>query len=77
MSNWREYDQELHSKEWWQGALLEYIKIKCPEKIRYNPKVDSVKSHVIEFGMMKHYGILIISKKTILETISPDLNKST
>ena len=74
MSNWRAYGQAEHPKEWWQLALLEYIKIKCPEKIRYNPKVDCVRSHTVEFGMMKHYGRLIISKKTIIETISPELN---
>lgn len=74
MSKWRKYGQALHSKEWWQIALLEYINLKCPEKIVYNPKVDCVRSHMVKFGMMNHYGILNISKKTIIETISPELN---
>ena len=74
MSNWLAYGQSVHQQEWWQLALLEYIKIKCPEKIRYNPKVVCVTSHTVEFGMIKHYGRFIFSKKTIIETISPELN---
>ena len=74
MSNWNAYGQWRHPKIWWQLALLEYIKIKCPEKVAYNPKVECVTRHMVKFGMMKHYGRLNISKKTIIETISPELN---
>ncbi len=74
MSKWRSYGQALHPKEWWEIALLQYIKIKEPDKIKNEPKVISVSTDKVMFGMKSHFGLLHISKKTIIETITPELN---
>lgn len=69
MINWEKYGKWRHPKEWWQIKLLEYMKIKHPDKVNLNPKIISVEDTHIWFGMQKHYGHFKLDKTTITETI--------
>lgn len=74
MSKWRSYGQRRHSFFWWQNMLNHYIEIRHFNKLKYNPKIISVSKHNIVFGLKSFYGHFILSKKKIIETISPQLN---
>ena len=54
-----------YSKEWYQVKLVEFLKINFPEKIKFNPIVVKISDDNVYFGMQKHYGRLVISKKSI------------
>jgi hypothetical protein len=68
-NKWTEYGKALHPLEWWQNALTIYLKMTNPEKLQYNPTVIKVTEEKIHFGMRSHYGILILSKEKIENTI--------
>jgi hypothetical protein len=74
LNGWIKYGQWRHPKEWWQHALIEYIKITCPEKLIYNPTIIDISTHKIILGMKKHMGRLILSKTKIMEVLCPELN---
>jgi hypothetical protein len=72
--DWSKYGEWRHPKEWWQIQLLEYIKIKHPDRLKFNPTIISVEETHIWFGMRKHYGHLRLSKKAIIETLNETSN---
>jgi hypothetical protein len=74
MSKWRAYGQAVHPKKWWEIALCEYFKIIHPDKTENYLKVISTSKHLIVFEMKYQSEQVYISKKTIIETISPELN---
>jgi len=49
----------------WQSKLIEYITKTQPEKLKFNPTIIEVKDDEIIFGMEKHMGRLILSKKQL------------
>lgn len=67
--DWSKYGEWRHPKEWWQIKLTEWLKIKHPDKMKYDPKVDGVTEAHVTFGMKKHYGVLLVSKETILNDL--------
>lgn len=66
---WSKYGQWRHPKEWWELKLIEWMRIKHPDTLKYNPKIDSITDTHIKFGMKKHYGVLRIDKETILKDL--------
>ena len=64
----------INSNKYWESNLLEYLTQKHPDKIKYNPALLKVTEEHIVFGIKKHMGIFIIPKKTIIETLFPNLN---
>ncbi|MGC6434383.1 MAG: hypothetical protein ACON4M_09340 [Crocinitomicaceae bacterium] len=56
------YNQPL---EWYQRKLIEFIKEKKPDKLKFNPTVIKIQNDQLTFGMDKHHGRLIMSLKTI------------
>ena len=62
---WEAYGKWRHPKEYWQGKLTHYFKVVDPAKLQFNPTLIEVKKDRIIFGMMKHYGVLSISKTTL------------
>ena len=56
------YNQPL---EWYQRKLIEFIKEKNPDKLKFNPTVIKIQNDQLIFGMKKHYGRLVMSLKTI------------
>ena len=62
------------SKTWWSLALSRYMAKIHPDKLYYNPRLSEVTEHHIKFGMRKHYGVLVLSKKVIIETLYPGWN---
>jgi len=67
--NWSEYGKWRHPNEWWGIKLIEWIKIKYPDKLKNNPKIIDVTETEIVFGMKHHYGHLHLSKETILKDL--------
>jgi hypothetical protein len=65
--NWSEYGKWRHPKEWWQNKLIQWIESVHKDKLKRNPKIVEVRETDIVFGMKKHYGRLVISKKTLLK----------
>ena len=59
------YVDQRHSKECYEIKLVEFLKINFPDKIKFNPKIIKITNDKIYFGMQKHYGRLIISKKSL------------
>ena len=74
MSNWRSYGQALHPKQWWECTLLQYFKFINPDNIPSNLKVTSTANHMVVFVLNNQNSQIEINKKTIIETISPELN---
>lgn len=64
----------LKSGKYWEINLKDYIAQNYPEKLQYSPTLLEVNKDYIRFGMKKHMGILILSKKQIIETLFPHLN---
>jgi len=67
-----EGNSDIYSNEYWEGNLKFYLSQKHPDKLKYNPRLIKVTKDHIRFGMKKHMGILILSKKKIIETLFPD-----
>lgn len=65
---------KIYSNEYWESNLKDYINQNHPDKLKYNPRLLEVTKDHISFGMKKHMGILILSKKKIIETLFPNLN---
>jgi hypothetical protein len=63
-----------YTTEYWEKNLKDYITQKHPDKIKYNPILLKVTKGHIVFGIKKHMGIFIIPKKSIIETLFPNLN---
>lgn len=74
--DWSKYGEWRHPIEWWQIKLVEYMKVKHPEKLEFNPKVISLTDESIVFGMRNHSGHLNLTKKLIMDTLKErDPNK--
>ena len=65
--NWSEYGKWRHPKEWWQNKLIQWMESVQKDKLKRNPKIIEVRETDIVFGMEKHCGKLVISKKTLLK----------
>jgi hypothetical protein len=74
MDKWCAYGQWRHPKIWWEHTLLKYFKVINPDKIPSNVKVISTSKHKVVFVINNQNCQLEIHKKTIIETISPELN---
>ena len=61
--NWSEYGKWRHPKEWWQNKLIQWMESVHKDKLKRNPKIIEVRETDIVFGMKKHNGRLVISKK--------------
>lgn len=59
----------LNPKKWWEIKLIKWLKLKHPEKLSFDPKILNITGTHIEFGMKKHFGILLISKERILNDL--------
>jgi translation elongation factor EF-1beta len=55
----------MQDNEVWQSKLIEHIKNTQPEKLKFNPTIIEVKDDEIIFGMEKHMGRLVLSKKEL------------
>lgn len=55
----------MQDREVWQSKLIEHIKNTEPEKLKFNPTIIEVKDDEIIFGMERHMGRLILSKKEL------------
>jgi hypothetical protein len=64
----------MDSNTYWENNLKDYIIQNHPDKLHYNPKLLKVTKDNISFGMKKHMGVLILSKKKIIESLYPHLN---
>lgn len=65
--NWTEYGKWRHPNMWWQQKLILWMKSEHEDKLHLNPKIIEVRETDIIFGMEKHYGRLVLSKKTLLK----------
>ena len=78
--DWSKYGARRHTKEWYQIKLVDFLKINFSDKIKFNPSVIKITDDKVHFGMQKHYGTLVISKKSLEnfdnETISIVKNKT-
>lgn len=74
MDKWRAYGQWRHPKIWWECTLLNYFKVINPDKIPNNVKVISTSKHRVVFVINNNSSQFEITKKKIIETISPELN---
>ena len=59
------FEKWFYPKRYWQRKLINYIKLTEPEWIKYNPTFIEVKNNKLYFGMIKHYGILVIDKNKL------------
>ena len=63
--DWSKYGARRHTKEWYQIKLVDFLKINFPDKIKFNPSVIKITDDKVYFGMQKHFGTLVISKKSL------------
>ena len=63
--DWSKYGAWRHPKEWYQTKLVNFLKINFPDKIKFNPSVIKITDYKVYFGMQKHFGTLVISKKSL------------
>lgn len=74
MSNWRAYGQWRHPKIWWGCTLRDYFKVINPDKVSDSVNVVSVSKHKVVYVMWNNICQFEITKKNIIEIISPELN---
>jgi hypothetical protein len=67
-------NHRIYSNKYWESNLFDYLTQKHSDKIKYNPTLVEVTEDSLKFRMKKNLGILIISKKKIIETLFPQLN---
>lgn len=65
---------KMNSNIYWESNLRDYITQNHPDMLYYDAKLLEITKDNISFGMKNHMGILILSKKKIIETLFPDLN---
>ncbi len=65
---------KLNPNTYWESNLKDYIILNHPNQLHYNPTLLEVTKDNISFGMKKHIGVLILSKKKIIESLYPHLN---
>jgi hypothetical protein len=63
------YSEWLHSDVWWECIFNEYMRVRHPDMLKYNPRLDSLTKDKIRFGMKKHMGVLVASKKKVIEEL--------
>lgn len=50
----------------YQRLLIKYFQKNHPKKLRYQPKVIEAREGYVVFGMMKHIGLLNLSKDYLI-----------
>lgn len=69
-THWSKYGQWRHPELWWKIQFEYWMSLKHPDKLKFNPKIIELNQDHLVFGMQKHMGRFLVSKRVILEDLN-------